>query len=138
MSDITDKISFFSLHHHHYSQSRSPSPITSAPSFYLQQHHHQFPYPQSPEQPRDPQFSPYLTKRLAPATDSALNDSLDWDEFNDSAAMQSKEELDSGSRRPIFEPDPFKPNPAIHLDTAPMDDTVLEIEEELDSGSRHL
>ncbi|KAM1408810.1 hypothetical protein ACFX2I_009286 [Malus domestica] len=83
------------------------------------QHHHQFPYPQSPEQPRNPQFSPYLTKRLAPATDSALNDSLDWDEFNDSAAMQSKEELDSGSRRPIFEPDPFKPNPPSTLTLRP-------------------
>ncbi|KAM1658274.1 hypothetical protein ACFXTN_042462 [Malus domestica] len=106
-------------------------------------HHHQF-WPtflickaqSNPENPKSCP-TPHLTRRLA-ARHSAPNDSLNWDKFGDFIATQSNEELDSGSWHPIFELDPFKPDPAIHPDVALMDDDVLEIEDELDSSSRHL
>ncbi|KAM1238768.1 hypothetical protein TB2_039416 [Malus domestica] len=90
-----------------------------------------------------------------PAADSAPNDSPDWDEFGESAAAQSEEELDPGSWRPIFEPDPFKPDPATHPDdgyystvskliksvssgdTALVDEAVSEIEDSASRGVPH-
>lgn len=91
----------------------------------------------------------------SPPADSTQNDSPEWDEFGDSGSPQSEEELDPGSWRPIFEPDPFRPDPANNPDeryystvskliksvssgdTTLMDDAVSEIEESASRGLPH-
>ncbi|KAK9925743.1 hypothetical protein M0R45_023009 [Rubus argutus] len=88
----------------------------------------------------------------SPATDSTQNDSADWDEFSDSAYPQSEEELDPGSWRPIFEPDPSATTPPDEQyystvsklmksvssgDTTLMEDAVSEIEGSSSRGLPH-
>ncbi|KAM5570400.1 ERAD-associated E3 ubiquitin-protein ligase component HRD3A [Rosa sericea] len=73
----------------------------------------------------------------SPATDPTQNDSADWDEFGDSAYPQSEEELDPGTWRPIFEPDPFKPDLSAHPDKEYYS-TVLKLVDSVSSGDTAL
>ena len=106
--------------------------------------------------PDDVLNSPAVPDGDGAATDpTTQNDSVDWDEFGDSAYPQSEDELDPGSWRPIFEPDPLKPEPSDQSDeqyystvskliksvssgdTAVMEEAVSEIEASASRGVPH-